>query len=63
MYATAGNEWAFVEDVHQHLRDATRFAHGDAALDSTLAALVGEGLVVVQDGAARLAVRGLATIL
>jgi hypothetical protein len=63
MYATAGSEWAFVEDVHGHLRDATRFAQVDAALDTTLAALVREGLVVVQDGAARIAVRGLATIL
>jgi hypothetical protein len=63
MYATAGNEWVFVEEVHGHLRDATRYTQVDAALDTTLGALVREGLVVVQDGAARIAVRGLATIL
>jgi hypothetical protein len=63
VYATAGSDWAFVSDVHRHLRDASPVAHVEATLDATLGALVREGVVVVQDDVVRLAVRGLATIL
>lgn len=64
LHAAAGAEWAVVDQVHDGLcRGGTRFAPSTAALDATLDALVREGLVMVQDGYVRVAVRGLAAIL
>lgn len=64
LHATAGTEWVLVDQVHGGLsRGRTRFVLSAAVLDATLTGLVREGLVMLQDGYVRLAVRGLAAIL
>ena len=63
LHGVAGTEWAVVDDVHSRITTATRFAPSPSALESMLDGLVRDGLVVVQDGYVRLAVRGIAAIL